>query len=68
MSPPRCRIPFHYFIGDITQNARRWDTTPRFAPYWEGAVSLEGRSAGKRVTGAGYVELTGYAGSLGNIF
>ena len=36
--------------------------------YWEGAVSLEGRSAGNRVTGAGYVELTGYAGSLGNIF
>jgi predicted secreted hydrolase len=36
--------------------------------YWEGAVTLKGRSKGKDVTGGGYVELTGYAGSLGGIF
>ncbi|TNF50873.1 carotenoid 1,2-hydratase, partial [bacterium] len=36
--------------------------------YWEGAVRLEGRSAGKKITGGGYAELTGYAGSLGSIF
>ena len=36
--------------------------------YWEGAVRLEGRSAEKEITGAGYVELTGYAGVLGGIF
>jgi predicted secreted hydrolase len=36
--------------------------------YWEGAVRLEGRSVGKKITGAGYVELTGYAGGLGEIF
>lgn len=36
--------------------------------YWEGAVRFEGRSAGKVITGAGYVELTGYAGGLGGIF
>ena len=29
--------------------------------YWEGAVSIEGRSNGKAVKGEGYVELTGYA-------
>lgn len=29
--------------------------------YWEGSVSVSGRSAGGEVTGAGYVELTGYA-------
>jgi predicted secreted hydrolase len=31
--------------------------------YWEGAVLVEGRSAGRPVRGRGYVELTGYAGA-----
>lgn len=30
--------------------------------YWEGSVRVTGTSAGKPVTGEGYVELTGYAG------
>lgn len=29
--------------------------------YWEGAVDVRGESAGRSVTGRGYVELTGYA-------
>ncbi len=29
--------------------------------YWEGAVSIQGQSAGVPVSGEGYVELTGYA-------
>jgi predicted secreted hydrolase len=29
--------------------------------YWEGAVSIQGNSAGQMVRGEGYVELTGYA-------
>lgn len=32
--------------------------------YWEGAVRVTGTSAGRLVTGNGYVELTGYAGSM----
>ena len=28
--------------------------------YWEGSVSVTGRAAGEKVTGLGYVELTGY--------
>ena len=36
--------------------------------YWEGAVGGEGVSRGKKVTAEGYVELTGYAGSLGGVF
>ncbi len=31
--------------------------------YWEGAVTVEGRRAGRAVSGRGYVELTGYAES-----
>ncbi len=36
--------------------------------YWEGAVHVSGRSAGRPVSGDGYVELTGYSGSLGGRF
>jgi len=36
--------------------------------YWEGAVEGKGQSAGKEITCEGYVELTGYAGSLGGLF
>jgi len=31
--------------------------------YWEGAVDVNGQRAGNELTGRGYVELTGYAGS-----
>ncbi len=33
--------------------------------YWEGSVRVKGKSEGKPVSGVGYVELTGYAESLG---
>lgn len=32
--------------------------------YWEGAVSVTGEAGGKALSGQGYVELTGYAGSM----
>lgn len=32
--------------------------------YWEGAVKIEGERAGDRVTGNGYLEMTGYAGTM----
>lgn len=36
--------------------------------YWEGAVHMSGSHAGSSVTGEGYVELTGYSGSMGGQF
>ncbi len=36
--------------------------------YWEGAVEGKGTSAGRQVACEGYVEMTGYAGSLGGLF
>ncbi|MEK7786691.1 MAG: lipocalin family protein, partial [Chloroflexota bacterium] len=36
--------------------------------YWEGAVKLDGLSNGAAVTGNGYVELTGYKGSMKGVF
>jgi predicted secreted hydrolase len=32
--------------------------------YWEGAVVVEGERAGRPVRGSGYIEMTGYAGSM----
>jgi predicted secreted hydrolase len=32
--------------------------------YWEGAVRVEGRRVGEAIRGHGYVEMTGYAGSM----
>ena len=34
--------------------------------YWEGAVDVRGRKAGRALSGRGYVELTGYAESAAN--
>jgi predicted secreted hydrolase len=36
--------------------------------YWEGAVEGTGTSGDRDITCKGYVELTGYAGSLGGVF
>ena len=35
--------------------------------YWEGAIDVAGTRASQPVTGAGYLEMTGYFGSLGRV-
>lgn len=35
--------------------------------YWEGAIDVSGASAGRPLTGTGYLEMTGYFGSLGRV-
>ena len=35
--------------------------------YWEGLVDVSGASRGSPVTGRGYLEMTGYNGSLGRV-
>jgi predicted secreted hydrolase len=32
--------------------------------YWEGTVNVRGTARGRSLTGAGYVEMTGYGGKL----
>jgi predicted secreted hydrolase len=52
------------------------DVRPRLADqemrtsfrYWEGAVSVTGTAGGRPVAGSGYVELTGYAGTMERVF
>lgn len=35
--------------------------------YWEGKIDVAGKSGGQAVTGSGYLEMTGYHGSLGRV-
>src|SRR2546423_3591330 len=35
--------------------------------YWEGAIDASGTQDGQSITGRGYLELTGYAGTLGEL-
>jgi len=35
--------------------------------YWEGAIDVSGSATGKPIAGAGYLEMTGYFGSLGRV-
>jgi predicted secreted hydrolase len=35
--------------------------------YWEGAIDVAGQVRGRPVTGRGYLEMTGYAGSMGRV-
>jgi len=35
--------------------------------YWEGVIDVSGTRAGQPLTGAGYLEMTGYFGSLGRV-
>jgi predicted secreted hydrolase len=35
--------------------------------YWEGMIDVAGKSGATQVTGAGYLEMTGYHGSLGRV-
>jgi predicted secreted hydrolase len=39
-----------------------------FFDYWEGAVQISGERSGQRLTGDGYIELTGYASSMAGRF
>jgi predicted secreted hydrolase len=36
--------------------------------YWEGAVAGQGTAGNQKISGDGYVELSGYAGCLGGLF
>ncbi len=54
---------------DLQVDARIKDQLNRLSiVYWEGAVRATGSAGGASVTGVGYVELTGYSGSINGKF
>jgi predicted secreted hydrolase len=67
--PVRWRIVSAAADVDLEVDRRLDDQELRTSfTYWEGAVSLRGTSQGRAVQGAGYVEMTGYAGSMAGVF
>lgn len=61
------RIPSEGIELDVEPWLPAQEMTLTFA-YWEGAVRVSGVSGGAAVTGAGYVEMTGYVGSMQGVF
>jgi predicted secreted hydrolase len=57
------RVPGAALALDIEPYLAAQELSVSYA-YWEGAVRFEGRHAGRSITGEGYVEMTGYAGSM----
>ncbi len=70
--PSRWRIKVPPFriemeIASLFHSQELLTENPSGIIYWEGAVGGEGISSGRQITSEGYVELTGYAGSLGGL-
>ena len=66
MRIPECNIEL--LIAPLVRNQELITNESTGVIYWEGAVGGAGTSNGRKVTAEGYVELTGYAGSLGGVF
>jgi predicted secreted hydrolase len=55
-------------VTPLTANQELITTASTGVVYWEGAVTGDGMAGDTKITAEGYIELTGYAGSLGGIF
>jgi len=61
------RIPNQETILEVIPLVKDQEVVSEAIPglvYWEGCVLIRGKYRGKDVTGKGYVEMTGYAGSI----
>jgi len=61
------RVPSANLELQIEPHLRDQEMTLSYT-YWEGAVSITGEHNGNPVVGDGYVEMTGYAGPMGEQF
>ncbi len=61
------KIPSADFSLDIKPYLADQELNVSFT-YWEGAVQIRGAHAGRAVSGSGYIEMTGYAGSMAGQF
>jgi predicted secreted hydrolase len=67
----RIRIPgtgIDIEVKSLLSDQELTTTASTGVTYWEGAVDGKGVSGGREVTAEGYVEQTGYAGSLSGVF
>ena len=63
------RIPKAQLAFDVTTPLDNQELSARLAgvSYWEGLIDVKGTSGTDAITGRGYLEMTGYRGSLGRI-
>jgi predicted secreted hydrolase len=70
--------PIEWIVGIPSQGVELTVTTPlddqelslersTGIAYWEGMIDVAGKTGGGPVTGSGYLEMTGYHGSLGRV-
>jgi predicted secreted hydrolase len=67
----RIKVPSHKIELDVSPLVSSQELLTEGSTgviYWEGAVEGSGRSSGQPITCKGYIELTGYAGTLGGLF
>lgn len=57
-------VPAHGLAATVTTPVREQELAIEPITYWEGAIDIQGTRGGGPVRGHGYLELTGYAGSL----
>jgi predicted secreted hydrolase len=63
------RIPKAQLALDVTTPLANQELSTQGAgiSYWEGAIDVSGTSGRSPITGRGYLEMTGYRGSLGRV-
>ena len=63
------RIPGEDLTLDVSTPLENQELSTEAArvSYWEGLIDVAGTSRGEPVTGRGYLEMTGYRGSLGRV-
>jgi predicted secreted hydrolase len=63
------QIPKAQLALDVTTPLRNQELSTEGAgiSYWEGLIDVNGRSGSRAITGHGYLEMTGYRGSLGRV-
>jgi predicted secreted hydrolase len=62
-------VPRAQIVLDVTTPLENQELATEGAgvSYWEGLIDVAGTAAGARVTGRGYLEMTGYRGSMGRV-
>jgi predicted secreted hydrolase len=63
------RVPGEQLVLDVTTPLADQEITTEAAAisYWEGLIDVAGTSRGRAIAGRGYLEMTGYRGSLGRV-
>ena len=62
-------IPGQQLALEVTTPLDNQELATRVAgvTYWEGMIDVRGTAGGAAISGRGYLEMTGYKGSLGRV-